>query len=154
MSRIAIRDIDLEDYLAWFEMVQDYDPDIGESANQTWDRMWQAGQCLFCKVITVDDEPVGFMQYTFHSFFFDFHSVCYLSDLYVRPAYRNRGLGRLLLDYLFDEAKRLKWGRVYWVTHRDNLDAQRLYNRYVSAYEFVRYHMDLPCPSLSAPSPT
>lgn len=154
MSRIRIRQADHEDYAAWFEMVQDYDPDIGLSANRTWSRIWGGQKGLTCLVLTKDDEVIGFMHYVFHEFFFHFRPVCYLSDLYIRPEHRNQGWGGCLLELLFEKAKKENWERVYWVTHRENEDAQRLYNRYAGSYEFVRYHVDLPCPSSNAPSPT
>lgn len=153
MSTIVIRDAELEDWAAWSEMVQDYDEDIGLQADAAWDRIHREGQGLACLVITEDDRPIGFMHWLLHDFFFKSGPVCYLSDLYVRPEHRNRGLGKAMLDYLFAEAARLKWSRVYWVTHRDNEDAQRLYDQYAGSFEFVRYHVDMPCQSLSAPSP-
>jgi GNAT superfamily N-acetyltransferase len=39
----------------------------------------------------------------------------YLEDLYVRPEYRKKGIGRALLNYLIELAKVKNFGRVEWV---------------------------------------
>ena len=39
----------------------------------------------------------------------------YLEDLYVRPEYRKKGIGKALLNYLIDLAKVKNCGRVEWV---------------------------------------
>lgn len=53
-------------------------------------------------------------------FFYNFSTFkgkpgIYLEDLYVRPAFRKKGIGKALLNYLIELAKAKKCGRVEWV---------------------------------------
>jgi ribosomal protein S18 acetylase RimI-like enzyme len=51
----------------------------------------------------------------------------YLKDLYVADAYRRRGVGRLLMQALAEEAGKHKCSRVEWTTDVDNVGAQAFY---------------------------
>jgi GNAT superfamily N-acetyltransferase len=66
--------------------------------------------------------------------------ICYLEDLFVDPNYRNRGLGRLLIQDLVDLAKIRGWARLYWHTQAAN-PARRLYSEFAGADDFVRYRL-------------
>ncbi|MEM1135395.1 MAG: GNAT family N-acetyltransferase [Bacteroidota bacterium] len=59
-------------------------------------------------------EPVGFALY-FHNFStFVGRPGLYLEDLYIRPAMRGKGFGKILLSYLAKVAKELNCGRMEW----------------------------------------
>lgn len=51
----------------------------------------------------------------------------YLADLYVRPEYRDRGLGRALVACVAAESKRKKRQFVWWVALTDNAKAHAFY---------------------------
>ncbi len=51
----------------------------------------------------------------------------YLEDLYVRPEFRNKGIGKALLNYLIDLAKEQDCGRVEWVVLDWNESAINFY---------------------------
>ena len=51
----------------------------------------------------------------------------FLEDLYVRPAFRQRGLGRALLQYVGSIAARHGAGRFEWTTLKWNENARKLY---------------------------
>lgn len=61
-----------------------------------------------------DHEPAGF------AIFFKSYSTflarpgLYLEDLFVRPEYRSRGIGKALLTYLASLANQRNYGRVEW----------------------------------------
>lgn len=75
----------------------------------------------------VEGRPVGF------ALFFSSYSTflakpgLYLEDLYVQPAWRSRGLGRLLLGHMARIAIQRDYGRMEWSVLDWNEKAIRLY---------------------------
>lgn len=64
--------------------------------------------------VCVEAQPVGFALF-FHSFStFLGRPGIYLEDLFVRPAFRGRGLGRRLLTWLAELAVERGCGRLEW----------------------------------------
>ncbi len=53
----------------------------------------------------------------------------YLEDLFVRPAYRNRGIGVTFMKYLAKLAVERQCGRFEWAVLDWNTDAMRFYKR-------------------------
>ncbi len=54
--------------------------------------------------------------------------VAVLSDLYVSPLYRNKGLGKKVIFHAIDTAKLWGYSRLQWLTAQDNKTAQKLYD--------------------------
>ena len=74
-----------------------------------------------------DDEPVGFALY-FQSFStFVGRPGLYLEDLFVKPEWRNQGLGRKLLARLARTAVERNYGRMEWSVLNWNEMALRVY---------------------------
>ena len=44
-----------------------------------------------------------------------------------------------LIEWLRNAMRAEGWARLYWMTHRDNAAARKLYDRFCEADEFVRY---------------
>ena len=70
---------------------------------------------------------VGFALYFFNFSTFLAKPGLYLEDLFVRPAWRRRGLGRLLLVYLAGIAVERGCGRMEWSVLNWNETALRVY---------------------------
>jgi len=65
-------------------------------------------------------------------FFYNFSTFkgkpgIYLEDLYVRPSFRKKGIGKALLNYLVELAKNKNCGRVEWVVLNWNKTAIDFY---------------------------
>jgi GNAT superfamily N-acetyltransferase len=73
------------------------------------------------------DEVAGFAFYFFAYSTWRAQPTLYLEDLFVRPAYRRRGLGVMLMRRLADEAKRTGCGRFQWQVLDWNEPAVRFY---------------------------
>jgi len=75
----------------------------------------------------VDEEPAGYAVFyrTFSTFVG--RPGIFLDDLYVRPAFRKRGIGRALLTRVARIGAELGGGRFEWITLRWNENAFRFY---------------------------
>jgi GNAT superfamily N-acetyltransferase len=73
------------------------------------------------------DEPAGFALYFFNFSTFLARPGLYLEDLFVKPAFRKRGIGRALLAYLAQVAVDRGCGRMEWSVLNWNELALRVY---------------------------
>lgn len=64
---------------------------------------------------------------------------CYLQDLYVDAERRTGGIGSRLIEAVYATALKRNCSRVYWLTHRDNASAIRLYDKVASGTGFIQY---------------
>lgn len=74
-----------------------------------------------------DGRPAGFALYFFNFSTFLAKPGLYLEDLYVRPEFRSRGLGRRLLAHLAAIAVSRNCGRMEWSVLNWNETALRVY---------------------------
>jgi GNAT superfamily N-acetyltransferase len=70
---------------------------------------------------------VGFAAYSFLWPAIGLTRSLYLKELYVSGAARKKGIGRVLMQRLYQIAAKNECSRVEWTTDRDNVDAQRFY---------------------------
>jgi GNAT superfamily N-acetyltransferase len=76
-----------------------------------------------------DGEPAGYALFFPNFSTFLGKPGLYLEDLYVRPAFRGRGIGRLLLRHLAGLAVARGWGRMDWTVLAWNTPAIGFYER-------------------------
>lgn len=74
-----------------------------------------------CLIAAYDGQPAGFALYFFNYSTWRGHAGIYLEDLFVRPAFRGRGIGKALLASVADVAvaegcPRLEWAVLDWNT--------------------------------------
>ena len=67
----------------------------------------------------------------------------YLEDLFVDPNIRGKGVGRALMNKVFELAKEKNSKRVYWTTQEFNETARILYDSITPVSEFVQYRLGL-----------
>ena len=68
----------------------------------------------FCDIAEWNGEPAGFaLWFASFSTFSGRHGI-YLEDLFVRPAYRGKGLGKALLVHLAATCVSRGWSRLHW----------------------------------------
>ena len=72
---------------------------------------------------------VGFAAYSFLWPAVGLTRSLYLKELYVAETARRKGVGRLLIQRLYDIAVKNECSRVEWTTDQGNRDAQRFYAR-------------------------
>jgi GNAT superfamily N-acetyltransferase len=89
------------------------------------------GKKKYAEVIIaeLDGKPVGQALF-FHNFStFGGKPGIYLEDLYVKPEFRGKGIGKALLKKLIDVAKERNCGRVEWVVLDWNKPAIDFYKK-------------------------
>lgn len=62
----------------------------------------------------LNGEPVSFALFFNNFSTFLGRAGVYLEDLYVKPEYRNKGIGKIMLSFLGKVAKDNNYGRVEW----------------------------------------
>lgn len=68
----------------------------------------------YCELAFWDGEPAGFALYFYNFSTFLTRRGLYLEDLFVRPTYRGRGIGKALLLHLAKLANQQGCGRMEW----------------------------------------
>ena len=68
---------------------------------------------------------------------------CYLADLFTNEAARGKGVGKQLIEAVYDRARLAGCSRVYWQTHETNAVAQVLYNKVAERSGFIVYRKTL-----------
>jgi GNAT superfamily N-acetyltransferase len=110
-----------------------------EVTQRTWARILDPDSQVMCIVAEVDGQVQGFANCVVHENTWETQAICYLEDLFVRPGARGHGVGSALLEWLRNAMRAEGWARLYWVTKADNAQARRLYDRFTTADDFVRY---------------
>lgn len=145
---IHIREPHRTDYRQWRELWDDYlafyDVELDDMVSQaTWDRVLDPASELFGFVATTESSLLGFCNCILHPGTWTGEPICYLEDLFVDPDARGKGIGAGIIDFLITKGREAGWSRLYWHTNVDNAAARALYDRYVSADDFVRYRIFL-----------
>jgi len=83
--------------------------------------------------------PVGLVHYLFHRHAWKIEETCYLQDLYADPSVRGTGVGRSLIQAVYDAADAHGAPSVYWLTQDFNTQARLLYDRIGVLTPFIKY---------------
>lgn len=94
---------------------------------------------MHCLVAEDDGRLRGLAHYLFHRSMIAIAPVCYLQDLFTTPQARGQGVGRALIEAVYDAAHAAGSSRVYWHTHETNAPAQALYDRLAEKSGFIVY---------------
>lgn len=90
-------------------------------------------------IAEVDGQPVGLVHYLFHRHGWKIENVCYLQDLYADPSVRGTGVGRALIEAVYQKSDEAGCPSVYWLTQDFNETARKLYDRIAKLTPFVKY---------------
>jgi ribosomal-protein-alanine N-acetyltransferase len=81
-------------------------------------------------LLEVADEVAGYVLFTF-AFDIEFGGrIATLTDFYLEPRFRRRGLGTIALAFVAEECRRLGVRSLELQVEEDNLPAQALYRRF------------------------
>ncbi len=82
---------------------------------------------------------VGLVHYLFHRHCWSVENVVYLQDLYVAPEARGSGVGRVLIEAVYEAVDAAGCPTVYWLTQDFNTRARRLYDQLAELTSFIKY---------------
>jgi GNAT superfamily N-acetyltransferase len=143
-----IRPVTRQDYDRWLPLWLGYNAFYGRSGAtalapeitaMTWARFFDAYEPVHALVAESGGELLGLTHYLFHRSTTAIAPVCYLQDLFTSEAARGKGVGRALINGVYEQARLAGSPRVYWQTHETNLTAMQLYNKVAEHSGFVVY---------------
>jgi GNAT superfamily N-acetyltransferase len=152
MSQILVRAVTREDWNQWLPLWAGYNAFYGregatalplEITNMTWARFFDAYEPVHALVAERAGELLGLTHYLFHRNTIQIEPSCYLQDLFTLESARGRGVGRALIEAVYDQARSVGATRVYWHTHETNSVAMRLYDQMAKKPGAVMYRKDL-----------
>jgi GNAT superfamily N-acetyltransferase len=110
-----------------------------EMTRTTWSRFFDAYEPMHALVAERDRKLVGLTHYIFHRHTSMYGPICYLQDLFTSAQARGQGVGRALINGVYDRAREAGSPRVYWQTHETNVVAQGLYDKVAVRSGFIVY---------------
>ena len=110
-----------------------------ETTALTWSRFFDDNEPVHALVAEQDGTLVGLVHYLFHRSTSMIELTCYLQDLHVDDGERRRGIGRALIEAVYERARAAGSPRVYWQTHETNHTAMRLYDQVAERSGFLVY---------------
>jgi GNAT superfamily N-acetyltransferase len=78
------------------------------------DALFRDNPVLFCDVAEWNGEVAGFAVWFMNFSTFSGRAGIYLEDLFVRPSFRGKGIGKALLSHLAKECVANNWSRLQW----------------------------------------
>ena len=151
-QHVRVRPVVQSDHTAWRPLWDGYNAFYGrhgataltEHVTQTtWQRFLDPGEPMFALVAEEEGQLVGLAHCAFHRSMTRVEPVCYLSDLFTLESRRGRGIGRLLIEAVYEEAKSAGASRVYWQTHESNAAGRLLYDKVAQHLGFIVYAKEL-----------
>lgn len=145
MTDITIRPLIKTDEAEWRRLWTDYLTFYKTSVPEevyatTWKRLFDTGEYEPNGLIAeMDGKPVGLVHYMFHRTCWTVGNNCYLQDLYADPTVRGKGIGRALIEAVYEKADEAGAANVYWMTQDFNETARKLYDRIAKLTPFIKY---------------
>ncbi len=145
---LQVRPLVATDRPAWeplWKAYQDfYQVDLGPVVTDTtWGRFLDPAEPMFARGAFAGDRLVGIVHYIFHRSGWMVGPTCYLQDLYTEADQRGAGVGRALIEAVYEQAALAGAGRVYWLTHESNVAGRQLYDRIATNSGFIQYRKQI-----------
>jgi len=143
------REGDFDQWLPLWEAYNSFYGRAGETAlpeeitRSTWTRFHNPAEPVHCLVAERDHQLVGLVHFIFHRTTISIAPTCYLQDLFTLKSERGKGIGRKLIEAVYQQARQAGCARVYWLTHETNTEAMQLYDKVAELSGFVQYRKGL-----------
>jgi GNAT superfamily N-acetyltransferase len=149
---VRVRAVTKQDYAQWLVLWDGYNAFYGRSGptllsaditQMTWARFFDAYEPVHALVAESGGRLLGLTHYLFHRSTTSIAPVCYLQDLFTSEDVRGKGIGRALIEAVYEQATLVAASRVYWQTHETNHTAMQLYDKVAERSGFVVYRKSL-----------
>jgi len=107
--------------------------------HMTWSRFFDSYEPVHALVAEDAGTLLGLVHFLYHRSTTDIAPVCYLQDLFTAPEARGKGIGRALIQRVYEHAKDSGAPEVYWQTHETNVAAMKLYDKVAGKSGFLVY---------------
>ena len=140
---LIVRSVARADFARWEPLWKGYNTFYErtlptEITQMTWSRFFDAYEPVHALVAEMNGQLLGLVHYLFHRSTTMIAPTCYLQDLFTHETARGRGIGRALIEAVYERAKTAGSPRVYWNTHETNLTAMKLYDKVAERSGFVQ----------------
>jgi GNAT superfamily N-acetyltransferase len=149
---VIVRPVRQQDLAGWKPLWNGYNTFYGRSGETalspritetTWQRFFDSAEPVFALVAEREGKLVGLTHYLYHRSTTRIELTCYLQDLFTSPAVRGQGIGRALIEGVYQEARTGGITRVYWQTHQSNTAGRMLYDKVATNHGFIVYSKDV-----------
>jgi len=147
-GKVLVRAVTPADYEQWLPLWDGYNAFYGRSGPtalapeitaMTWARFFDAYEPVHALVAESEGKLIGLTHYLFHRTTTAIQPLCYLNDLFTNEAARGKGVGRALIEAVYERARLAGSPRVYWQTHETNRTARELYDKVADLSGFIVY---------------
>lgn len=151
-NQLHIRPVNKLDYEAWLPLWDGYNAFYGRQGETalalnitqtTWMRFLNDNEPVYAFVAEQNGQLVGLVHFIFHRSTTRLNDVCYLQDLFVNQAIRGTGVGRQLIQAVYDAAESAGSSHVYWQTQHSNLVGRALYEKLAKHLGFIVYSHEI-----------
>jgi GNAT superfamily N-acetyltransferase len=141
---LTIRSAVPADFEQWLPLWEGYNSFYersvpAEVTRMTWSRFFDAYEPMHAIVAERDGQLLGLVHYLFHRNTAMLGPTCYLQDLFTLAKTRGQGIGRALIEAVYERAQAAGSPRVYWMTQESNATARRLYDQVAEYSGFIQY---------------
>jgi GNAT superfamily N-acetyltransferase len=149
---LHIRPVRASDHAAWLPLWQGYNAFYGREGptaldppitQTTWQRFFDPAEPVFAHVAEREGRLLGLTHFLHHRSTTRLEPTCYLQDLFTAPAARGQGVGRALIQSVYEDARARGIRRVYWQTHHTNHTGRALYDKLAQHLGFIIYAHDV-----------
>jgi len=144
-SQLHVRPIQDSDRGLWASYWKEYNTFEGkilaaaspENTKARWHELHDPNSSIKGIMAIVDAKPIGFAHYILKPETADLKDSLYMEDIYVSPAFSNRGIAKAMIEWQRQEANRQNLTRFYWICYDNNPNAQAVYDKIAKRAERV-----------------
>lgn len=141
---LNVRPLRVDEREAWYELWKGYqeyyEVNLDDETESLWQRlMANDADGPLCLVAEDNGELLGLVQYLYHGTTWSPKQRIYLHDLYTVPESRGKGIGRQLIEAVYEAGRARDCDQVYWLTQDFNKAGRALYDKVADLTPFIKY---------------